>query len=400
MAPAVTVSSLEEDRNAVADKLEFIDLQIKDHGTTPLDNATADIYIQETNLWKTRLDTIHQDIRRLKPADLDDHKKDYHVLLKSIQTLQQALRGILASNPIPKSSATSTGSATTGSHTQFMKLPKLELHPFHGDYLEWTSFKDSFEAAVHNNTSITKVEKFSYLKTLMRDEAARQIAELALTDANYDVAWKQLHDRYQNQRKIASSILEMFISCPPINGTAKSIKGLIDAANRCDRSLEQLGYKMDDRANLFFVHHTITKLDSHAKDLWGHTLNDNSIPKFKDLCQFLERHATAIEESTPAAKHEDPDTTLSSLRAEKNSTGQKNPYSFKCPLGCQSSHPTYRCDKYSGSTVAERWEIVQNFAMCYNCLKVGHDVSQCFNPVKCKKCNELHHSTLHLDTQA
>src|SRR5665811_485547 len=207
MAPAApTAASLEKERSAIADKLEFIDNQAKSHATAPLSTATAEIYIQECNHWRDRLDALHLSIVQLSPIDLTDHKKDYFVLLGSIQTIQHALRGIIVSNPIPKFSATTT--TTTGSHTQFMKLPILELHPFHGDYLEWTSFKDSFEAAVHNNTSITKVEKFSYLKTLMRDEAARQIADLALTDANYEVAWKQLHDRYQNQRKISMAILD------------------------------------------------------------------------------------------------------------------------------------------------------------------------------------------------
>jgi len=43
-------------------------------------------------------------------------------------------------------------------------LPKLSLPTFSGDTLMWQSFSDSFDAAVHNCPSISKIQKFSYLK--------------------------------------------------------------------------------------------------------------------------------------------------------------------------------------------------------------------------------------------
>ena len=45
-----------------------------------------------------------------------------------------------------------------------VKLPKITLKTFSGDPLDWKSFKETFEAAVHNNESITNIEKFTYLK--------------------------------------------------------------------------------------------------------------------------------------------------------------------------------------------------------------------------------------------
>ena len=43
------------------------------------------------------------------------------------------------------------------------RLPKLTLPTFSGDTLMWQSFKDSFDAAVHNCPSISKMQKFNYL---------------------------------------------------------------------------------------------------------------------------------------------------------------------------------------------------------------------------------------------
>lgn len=44
------------------------------------------------------------------------------------------------------------------------KLPKLTMPTFAGDILQWQTFWDSFESAVHDNSSLSDVEKFNYLK--------------------------------------------------------------------------------------------------------------------------------------------------------------------------------------------------------------------------------------------
>ena len=40
------------------------------------------------------------------------------------------------------------------------KLPKLTLRKFSGDPKSWQPFWDSFEAAVHNNSSLSKIDKW------------------------------------------------------------------------------------------------------------------------------------------------------------------------------------------------------------------------------------------------
>ena len=43
-------------------------------------------------------------------------------------------------------------------------LPKLALPTFSGNILEWQTFWDSYESAVHENPVLTNVQKFNYLK--------------------------------------------------------------------------------------------------------------------------------------------------------------------------------------------------------------------------------------------
>ena len=47
------------------------------------------------------------------------------------------------------------------------------------------SVLDSYESAIHLNGSLTDVQKFNYLKTMVDGEAGRTIEGFALTNANY-----------------------------------------------------------------------------------------------------------------------------------------------------------------------------------------------------------------------
>ena len=47
----------------------------------------------------------------------------------------------------------------------FHKLPKISLPKFDGNIIKWQSFWDSFESAVHNNETLSNVQKFNYLKS-------------------------------------------------------------------------------------------------------------------------------------------------------------------------------------------------------------------------------------------
>ena len=61
------------------------------------------------------------------------------------------------------------------------KLPKLTLPWFRGDLTTWTTFWDLFKSTVHENNEVQKVDKFSYLKSVLEGAAARVIQRLTQT---------------------------------------------------------------------------------------------------------------------------------------------------------------------------------------------------------------------------
>ena len=93
-----------------------------------------------------------------------------------------------------------------------VKLPKLTMQPFRGDLTAWMTFWDSFEVAIHKNRSLSDIEKFNYLRSLLQGPALDAIAGLALTDANYNEAVQVLTSRFGNKQLIIDRYMEVLLN--------------------------------------------------------------------------------------------------------------------------------------------------------------------------------------------
>ena len=80
--------------------------------------------------------------------------------------------------------------------SQVARLPKLEMPQFTGNPLQWQSFWDCFEAAIHNNTSLAGVQKLGCLRIQLREDPACIIASFQLTNDNYSDSVILLKERF------------------------------------------------------------------------------------------------------------------------------------------------------------------------------------------------------------
>ena len=65
---------------------------------------------------------------------------------------------------------------------KFVKLPKLTIKKFKGDYTKFNTFTDSFVAAIDSCKDLKDIEKFSYLHSYLEGEAFCTIQGIKLTD--------------------------------------------------------------------------------------------------------------------------------------------------------------------------------------------------------------------------
>ena len=116
---------------------------------------------------------------------------------------------------------------TSHSHipTTTVKLPKLVMKKFNGDFTKWATFWDSFESSVHNNSSLSDVDKFNYLNAQLEGHAPEAIAGLKLTSANYGEATAILKKRFGNKQLIITRHMDALLNTDAVE---KSIQ-----AGRC-----------------------------------------------------------------------------------------------------------------------------------------------------------------------
>ena len=93
-----------------------------------------------------------------------------------------------------------------------VKLPKLELKKFDGDHSKWISFWDSFEASVHNNESLTAIDKLKFLNSLLERSSAEAISGLSLGPSNYEEAIDILKARFRNNQQIINRHMEVLLN--------------------------------------------------------------------------------------------------------------------------------------------------------------------------------------------
>jgi hypothetical protein len=65
--------------------------------------------------------------------------------------------------------------------------------------------------AVHSNHSLSDVQKFNYLKSLLQNEALSTVSGFALTTVNYYKAIVILHQRFGQTQKITHQGFQSFL---------------------------------------------------------------------------------------------------------------------------------------------------------------------------------------------
>ena len=70
------------------------------------------------------------------------------------------------------------------------KLPKLEFPVFKGNPLEWQSFYDQFNISIHQNKTLSDIDRFNYLRRYLAGQALATISGLTLNSENYKEALK------------------------------------------------------------------------------------------------------------------------------------------------------------------------------------------------------------------
>ncbi|CAH2083814.1 unnamed protein product [Euphydryas editha] len=280
-----------------------------------------------------------------------------------------------------------------------IKLPIIKIPTFNGKYEEWQTFYDLFCSLIHNNETLSPVQKLHYLKSNLSGEPEAMLRNFSITDANYEEAWCQLVKRYNNKR---FNILKILFTQKTITmESASHIKQLLDTTVTCLKALTNMGIDTSSW-DIIINYLVISKLDSESMRQWEQHISVKSeLPTWSELQLYLESRFRSLE-MIECNNNKNKSLLAKSIPKTKsfhtNVNKQIKNNQIKCVL-CSSDHYIYNCKMFSNMSVHDRQNLIKKSRLCFNCLAPSHSVINCRQSSCCKRCGRRHHSLIHVDRE-
>jgi len=261
-----------------------------------------------------------------------------------------------------------------------VRLPPLNIPIFDGKLKDWPTFKNLFDSVIHNNFNLSTIQKFNYLKSVVKDEAASLIDSLIINEENYQRALDILTKRYDNITIVANFHLNTIYNWQVINKS-----NLREFMIKLEQSLDSLrSIKVPvEFWDLILVFIITQKLDNALRSAWELHTNCNELPSINGLMEFLNQRASAFERINEGQSN----------KKVTHLTTNSQVATISC-INCKDNHFLFKCPKFLDMQVHERNKFCKSKKLCFNCLRLlkpNHNCSQ----MNCKSCNRRHHTLLH-----
>lgn len=308
------------------------------------------------------------------------------------------------------SSSTSFGSQTNnGQRVNTVKLPKLVIQKFSGEISEWQGFWSQYETAIHNNQSLSKTEKFSYLKSFLTGTAASAVAGLALSGDNYDSAINMLTSRFGRKDLVINAHMNKLLNMTPVRKATDvvSLRKLYDDCEVQVRSLDAMGVVSDSYGSLLCP--ILLKMIPEEIALEFTRLKADNVLKAKDLMDFLKLEVESRERTANLTQRREIEKQEEKNAGRERERRMRRPYTgptasaaafhtwspndnSECLFCGRTDHKSSECTEF---TVDIRREKLKRFGRCFICLGPRHVARNCrAQGIECEVCGKRHYKTV------
>ncbi|XP_025204843.1 uncharacterized protein LOC112601423 [Melanaphis sacchari] len=286
-----------------------------------------------------------------------------------------------------------------------VRLPEIPLPRFEGELADWPVFRDRFIALVDSRSNISNIEKFYYLLSCLQCEASDVVKGITVSNDTYSIAWAALVERYDQPRRLASSLIDSILSAPEMQ--QESVASLNKFLCTFDENIAILeSLEIPNLGDFLLFSVAFRSLPVLSRRLFE-TTNQDEYPKAQDLFKFVKNRIQVLQlaggsssvtnakssSSKPQKKWSQKPTVATSLTITKSS-GAPITKTDECP-NCKESHHLSNCSAFKDLTVDGRYEVVSKHRLCMSCFSSLHWSNKCKET--CPKCKRRHHQLLHRD---
>lgn len=348
-----------------------------------------------------KFDSVQVEIE-LITDDPDKEEEERAVFEREYFDLRSQIQEIIKLEK-PPSSTVKGGSIGTCKQNNRAKLAPISLPTFNGNIQHWQSFFDIFKAMVHNDEGYSPAQKFYYLRSCLSGSAADLISAIPVSDGNYDVVFRRLQQRYDNQNLAIQSHIRSILESPRVEeGSVETLKKLHSHVCTHIAALKALQQPIQ-HWDAWLITIVTSRLDKQTGHDWQLHQAGTELPKYEKLESFLESRCVALENfeshSNNVVKMKtDSNLSMMQQRGIKSAQMKKSllvTEAIPC-VCCSEKHNLSSCENFKKLSATERLTKVREARLCFNCLSPYHIVTYCKSKGRCETCKRRHNNLLHI----
>ncbi|XP_058816930.1 uncharacterized protein LOC131680228 [Topomyia yanbarensis] len=319
-----------------------------------------------------------------KPEMLDSHLEER----MDFETRYCRVKGFLLSNRAADPNQTmlnSTMAAPAHVSSSFhLRLPKIDLPKFNGDFSRWLAFRDTYTSMIHNNTDIPTVAKLQYLLQSLEEETRTPFESVDVEADNYASTWEALLKRYDNKRFLKRQLFRALYDLSPVS----------------QESPQEIHVLADD-----FHRHVKALANWTQLRAWEEKTSNNDDVTYDMLIEFLYQRVRMLTSVITDLRYRSQQPVTAYVAGSiptpkpfkvsyKAATVESSSSALPC-LACPEKYFLFQCPAFSEMSICQRRELVSQKRLCWNCFRTGHQARNCTSVFSCRNCHEKHHSLLH-----
>ncbi|XP_058840942.1 uncharacterized protein LOC131696416 [Topomyia yanbarensis] len=259
-------------------------------------------------------------------------------------------------------------------------LPRA-IPTFDGKYEHWERFKMMFRDVVDQSNESNRIKLYHLEKALIGDAAdKRSIVHLHIGGLI-------------NTKKLSK-------------GSYDELRTLVESFVSHVENLKVLGQDFTGVSEQMLIYILARALDDETKIHWESTIKRGELPTYDETIAFLKHRVSILERcqsrpprnETPIKQQRGnplPATIRTSFHRANAVTAP--PQTPQCDFS-NKNHLTFKCPTFRNLSISQRFTLVKDKNICFNCLRVGHRSTECNCEKTCLKCKMKHHTMLHDET--